>query len=57
VPAFTYTHADLIGAAEALAGNVHPGTPWSELSEGDKGNLEADAEAVLRAVGGRETSA
>lgn len=54
MPAFTYTHADLIRAAQALAGNVQPGTPWRDLSEGERGNLEADAETVLRAVGGQE---
>lgn len=51
---FTYTKAELQKAAEALAQNVHAGSDWEELSEGQQGMLEFDAEVVLRAVGGEE---
>lgn len=53
---FTYSVEDLTRAAAAIAGNRQPGTTWDELSDGEKAMHEQDAEAVLQAVGGRETA-
>lgn len=52
VVAFTYTDKDIRKGADALLEQQRPGTTWVDLSEGERGNLEADIEAVLNAVGG-----
>lgn len=44
-------------AAEVLLKQQRPGTIWADLSEAEKGNYEADAEAVLAVAVNEEATA
>lgn len=46
-----FSDRDLRRGCEALLAQQRPGTTWDDLSETERGNLEADVEAVFAVLG------